>query len=674
MVTFTKPVLTLILIAAVSASAAGQTPPPVKQEIVVTAAREEQPRDQACAAVTVLNRQAIERLPAESLSEVLAFVPGVTMMFDSSASGVPMITSRGFFGGGEVEYMKLIVDGVPVGDAESGNVDWRSFRAEDIERIEVLHGPGSSLYGDTALGGVVQLFTRQQPGSGSSGELHLSGGSFDTRNADLGYLTDLGDMRLDVRADTADTGGFRAHARNSNRGLQLALLRFGEHARWRFDAAGDRKDRREPGPLTFDEISNDREQSNALFRFDREQTDRYRLAAAYDSFGATPSHVTVYGLERSSDNLRTLLLAPGFGTSALRALTTKAGGATFEVSREMAGGTIRAGADLERASISGRYSSVGHSGETLGLAASEDGSRDRLGTFVTGGWSVCERCRLTAGLRRDDLRDDFSAATPGAASRRHDASAWSPRAGLNVRLGSAAEPVSAFVQVSRAFKAPTLDQLFDPRPYPNGFGGTFTISNPDLRPQRARNIEAGVGRTALGSEWSIVAYRMTVTDEIDFDPQTFTYHNIGSSLHRGIEASMAMDTTARLSPTLTYAWTRVADTTTPDLQLKNIPEHVGQFMLHARITATTRADLTYRWTHGMTLDDAGQFVEPDISRVDLRIAHGLGKLRLQADLLNALNAHYNELGYVLLDFKGRPTPFGFPAPGRTLRLGATWVF
>src|ERR1700694_3262406 len=123
--------------------------PVVKQEIVVTAGREEQPRDQACAAVTVLNRDAIQRLPAESLSEVMAFVPGVTMMFDSGASGVPMITSRGFFGGGEVEYVKLIVDGVPVGDAESGNVDWRSFRAEDIERIEVLHGPGSSLYGDT---------------------------------------------------------------------------------------------------------------------------------------------------------------------------------------------------------------------------------------------------------------------------------------------------------------------------------------------------------------------------------------------------------------------------------------------------------------------------------------------------------------------------------------------
>src|SRR5229473_6002909 len=179
------------LLLVVALAAGGDEPPPaspkktvMKQDIVVTAAREEQPRDQACAAVTVLNRQAIERLPVESLSEVMAFVPGVTMMFDSGASGIPMVTSRGFFGGGEVEYMKLLIDGVPVGDAESGNVDWRSFRTADIERIEVLHGPGSSLYGDTALGGVVQVSTRQQPGSGSSGELYANGGSFSTREAE----------------------------------------------------------------------------------------------------------------------------------------------------------------------------------------------------------------------------------------------------------------------------------------------------------------------------------------------------------------------------------------------------------------------------------------------------------------------------------------------------------
>jgi outer membrane cobalamin receptor len=661
-----------LLLTLLASSLHADEPPVVKQEIVVTAARDEEPRDQASAAVTVLTRDDIERLPATSLAELLAFVPGVTMMFDSGTNGVPMVTSRGFFGGGEVEYVKLIVDGVPVGDAESGNVDWRGFRAADIERLEVLHGPGSALYGDSALGGVVQLFTRQEPAGGGRGELQLRAGSFDAREIDASYATDLGKLRLSIRGDSAETGGFRAHAATHDRGLQLSLVHFDTASRWRVDASGTRKDRREPGPLTRDEIGDDRTQSNALFRFDREETDRGRVSATYESFGAVPWQATLYGTRRDGDTLRTLLLAPGFGSTALRALTTRAFGTTLEASRDLAGGTIRAGADLERASLSGRYSSVDGDGEPLGITASQDGHRDRTGVFLTGGWDICARCRLTAGIRRDDIRDDFSDAI---SNRRDHASAWSPRAGFNVHLGPATgTPLSLFVQLSNAFKAPTLDQLFDPRPYPDGTGGTFTISNPDLRPQRARNVEAGFARHAANSDWSLVAYRMNVRDEIDFDPQTFSYRNIGSSLHRGVEASLALAKTSWLSPRVTYAWTRVADAETPDRQLKNIPEHVAQLLLHARVRPSTNVDLLYRWTHGTTLDDAGVFSTPDVSRVDLRIAHDIARLRLQIDVLNALDTEYNEAGYALLDFTGQPTAMEFPAAGRVVRLGATWRF
>jgi outer membrane receptor protein involved in Fe transport len=234
--------------------------------------------------------------------------------------------------------------------------------------------------------------------------------------------------------------------------------------------------------------------------------------------------------------------------------------------------------------------------------------------------------------------------------------------------------VSLFVQLSHAFKAPTLDQLFDPRPYPDGAGGTFTISNPNLRPQRARNVEAGLSRTTPWSDWSVVAYRMNVRDEIDFDPQTFSYRNIGTSLHRGVEASASIAKSARISPRVTYAWTRVADSATPDQQLKNIPEHTAQLLLHWRATASTGADLIYRWRDGLGLDDGGVFRQPSVSRVDLRLSHDVRNLRLQADVLNAFDRHYNELGFVLFDFTGQPAAFEYPAPGRALRLGATWTF
>ncbi|HEX7190175.1 MAG TPA: TonB-dependent receptor [Thermoanaerobaculia bacterium] len=661
-------------------AAAADTPeaaakvPKVKGEIVVTAAREEQPRDQAAAAVTVLARKTIERLPASSLAELLAFVPGVTMMFDSGASGIPMITSRGFFGGGEVEYVKLMIDGVPVGDAESGNVDWQRFRAADIDRIEMLHGPGSALYGDTALGGVIEVFTRAGTATDeTNADVHAGGGSFAGRDLSAHYATGLSQaLRLGAAAGAWSTGGFRDHANTDDRLLQLSLERLGDTSRAKIDAFADSEVRHQPGPLTASEIATDRTQSEVFFRFDRESTTRRRLDAAFDSYGAIPWRATLYGVTRDDDNLRTLLLAPGFGTSAFRSLATKAGGGTLETSREWSRFTLRAGSDFERALVSGRYNQVTPTGAIGASTGDENGSRTRAALFVTGGWAATDRVRFSAGIRRDEIRDDMTASTTQNLPRASTASAWSPRAGVNVHFGPEPSPLSLFAQFSHAFKAPTLDQLFDPRTYPDGRGGTFTISNADLRPQRAHNLEAGLSRATPWSDWSLVAYRLGVRDEIDFDPQTFTYRNIGSSLHRGVEASAAFAKTAWLSPQVTYSWTRVADNASPSKQLKNIPEHVAQLLLHARISASTSADAIYRWRGTLALDDDDVFREPAVSRVDFRFAHEVGSVRWQADLLNAFSAHYNELGYVLADFKGRPNAFEFPAPGRALRIGMTW--
>lgn len=639
--------------------------PAIRQEIVVTAARDEQPRDQVSAPLTVLDRDDIAQLPAASLAEVLSFIPGVTMLSDSGTGGLPMIISRGFFGGGEVEYVKLLVDGVPVGDAESGNVDWQRFRAADIERIEVLHGPGSALYGDTALGGVIQVFTSKRE---DRGEVHLGAGSFGGRELRATYRTELqGGIHLALTAGDWRTAGFREHAEADGLHGRVAVERAGERSRWSIDGEATRDTRRQPGALTRDAIAHDPEQSDPLFRFDGQTTNRTRIGAAFDSFGSTAVRATLYGIRRDDDNLRTLLLAPGYGSSAFRALETNVAGGTFELSRETPRGVVRAGADLERANVAASYAAVGENGERGERVAAEDGRRDRIGLFLTGGWTLGRRWHVSMGVRRDGIRDAMAA--------KRTSSAWSPRAGLNVHLGSGPSPVSLFVQASGAFKAPTLDQLFDPRPYPDGFGGTFTISNPGLRPQRARNYEAGLSRRSAWSDWSVAAYRMNVRDEIDFDPRTFSYRNIGTSLHRGVEASAEFAKTAPVSARVAYAWTRVADGATPGRQLKNIPEHTAQLLVHWRATAATGADFLYRWRDGLSLDDEGTFRQPALSRVDLRLTHELRSVRLHADVLNALDARYVELGYVLVDFAtGLPAPLEYPAAGRAFRLGAAWTF
>src|SRR5919206_2932818 len=106
-----------------------------REEIVVTA-RVPEPRDEASAATSVITKKQIDAMPAVALPEIVERVPGMTMFFDTDFSyGQPMPSARGFFGGGVVEYVKVLVDGVPAGDPESGLADWRHFRADAIDHV-----------------------------------------------------------------------------------------------------------------------------------------------------------------------------------------------------------------------------------------------------------------------------------------------------------------------------------------------------------------------------------------------------------------------------------------------------------------------------------------------------------------------------------------------------------
>jgi outer membrane receptor protein involved in Fe transport len=651
-----------------AATSPAATPPVVKSEIVVTPERGAAERDAVAASVTVLTREQLEALPAQSLAEVVNLVPGMTMDFDDASAGAPMIAARGFFGGGENEYVKLLVDGVPAGDVESGLIDWRHFRVADIERIEVLRGPGSSLYGDSAMGGVISVFTRgAAAGNDEHAELRLSGGTLGARDVDVFYRGDAGPLRIGIDALAASTAGYRRHSHARDRGADLTLQHLGDRSRLQLSASLASKDREEPGPLLASERAIDRESSNRAFRFDRENTRRQRVALSYDTFGSLPLRFVVHGSDRSTETPRTLLLAPNFGSTLFRGIDTKSIGGIAEVAHEWKQGTLRAGADVDRASLRGSYSALTAAGERGTDLATERVHRREAAFFTTGDWQPHERIRLSAGLRHDSIRDDYrDDARAGSGGSK---SAWSPRIGATFRVAEwGASPIVAFVQLARAFKAPTLDQLFDPRPFPAPDGSTFTVSNPSLLPQRARNAEVGVSRSAPAVAWSVTAYRMNVTDEIDFDPTFFTYRNIGSSRHSGLEASADLRSIPFVQPLFTYAWTRVVATDHPDQQLKNIPEHVAQVILRATLPCAVGASLGYRREQTRFADDEGQFPLPDVQAVNAKLDRTFGRIRVELEARNLFDAQYSYVASILNDFRGQPNVLEFPAPGRTVRV------
>jgi vitamin B12 transporter len=174
-------------------------------EVVVTAARQPMRVSQVLAEVTVLTRADIDNAAGRSLSELLSRVAGVGF----SSTGGLGANSSVFLRGLEARHTLLLIDGVRFGSATVGTPSWDNLPLESIERIEIVRGPLSGLYGSDAVAGVVQIFTRQgREGVRSHGSLAL--GSHRYGQASAGVSVGRGDFDGAVQLQHTQTRGFSA--------------------------------------------------------------------------------------------------------------------------------------------------------------------------------------------------------------------------------------------------------------------------------------------------------------------------------------------------------------------------------------------------------------------------------------------------------------------------------
>ena len=175
------------------------------QEVVVTASRTATRIDELVSEVVVIDRDEIEKSAGRTLTELLARSAGVQF----SSNGGNGKSSSIYLRGTEARHTILLIDGVRYGSATLGTPVWENIPLEAIERIEVLKGPGSSLYGNDAAGGVVQIFTRQG-GKGFKPRAKLTAGSNAYNQFSAGISGGAGALGYSVDAVTSRDKGFSA--------------------------------------------------------------------------------------------------------------------------------------------------------------------------------------------------------------------------------------------------------------------------------------------------------------------------------------------------------------------------------------------------------------------------------------------------------------------------------
>ena len=648
----------------VASSATAQTPPPpIAIDVIVTAERGDSERDHLAVATAVLDRQAIASRPVVSLADAIQHLPGFQIVA-GDASATPATIARGFFGGGEAEYVTLLVDGVPWNDTESGVAPWHLLPALSIERIEAVRGPASATYGDTAIGGVIQVFSSKPVDR--SWRASVDGGSFESASASLGVTQSIGTASVQSVAAYRRGKGFRQH-NGLSIGHVTAAVSGGVTRPWSARVLFNGAERDEPGPLEASASRLSPATSQSMFQLDHESIRRTTAAAHYGiATAAVTSRILGSLTVRNVNRIRTLLLAPGIGDRADRAIDAFTFGVSIENTVDRGAGLWRGrwrfGGDVFRDVLATSYGAPAVSENTT----HSDPRRARLAAFASHALDLGARTSIVAGIRWDRIHDR-------AAADRVSHQAWSPRAGVTVVFGHG---LTLFSQASQSFKTPTLDQLFDSRPFPDFQGGTLRISNAALLPQRAASIEGGIRQSVARHRWELLIYRMQVKDEIDFDPATFSYGNIGRSRHDGVELDVRAFRGARLSAGATYASSRVypAERAARVRQLKNIPRHLFRSDATLRLPFRTTVFAQYTRTAGAYADDDNTVPLAGRSTIDMRISKSMSRWTLRVDALNVTNHRYEEIGFLLRDFRGRPAAYFYPAAPFSFRIGADVSF
>jgi vitamin B12 transporter len=174
-------------------------------EVIVTASRTPQPRESAIADVTVIGAEDIQRIGQSTLVELLARQPGVEITSSGGAGTISSIFMRGTNSG----HVVVLIDGLRIDSATLGSTALENLPMGQIDRIEILRGPASSLYGQDAIGGVIQIFTKK-----SSGDIkfnaNLGYGSYNTKRADAGVSGNISDTRFALNVSSLDTNSFSA--------------------------------------------------------------------------------------------------------------------------------------------------------------------------------------------------------------------------------------------------------------------------------------------------------------------------------------------------------------------------------------------------------------------------------------------------------------------------------
>ena len=634
---------------------------PIQETVIVSATRTDAPTSQVGASATVFTAEDLERRQTPFIADLLMTTPGAMVI----RSGGPGTLTSLFVRGGESDYTKVLLDGVPLNEP-GGSFYLNNLTTENLDRVEIVRGAYSSLFGSDAMSSVIQLITRRPDRTSRRprASAQIDGGTYDTLHANAAVAG--ASRRLDYSLGAAR---FNSDNRTPNSRLENSTLSanvgvaVSDSATFRFIARAELEHVGTPGPTAFGRPDLDaffeRHDAVTSVSLDQQATRAFRQRASYS-------------LSMSNQTSTNLIVDPPFiatfgGLVATRASSDFRGDNRGELRRHHASyqGDWRLFNDASRGS------------QLLTMLVDWDGERATQLNKLTGAETINERDNFGVSVQHQMLwRRLF--VTLGGRLEHNESFGTSavPRAtvvyvahGSSGRVGETRFKVSG----GQGIKEPTMIESFSISPFFRG--------NLDLKPERSRSVEAGIdqrfARDRAKVEVSWFDNRFADIISLITDPATFEaqFFNIGVTRARGLElgAEAAPAPPVRARASYTFLDSAIVTTTAPT----NVLFASGRWAFRRpRHSGSVGATLQWkRATADVSGVFVGRFVDSDFGLFNPPLTENPGHQTWDTRLALKLNA--NIAGIITIDNLTNADysePFGYQPLLRVIRAGVRVVF
>ena len=488
------------------------------ESVIVTATRIATPEDQVASSVTLVTAADIEAHQDISLPDVLRDVPGLNVVQTGGEGGQTSIFTRGT----NSNHTKILVDGIDVADPSTPNdvFDFGKYNAADIARVEVLRGAGSSLYGSDAIGGVINVITKDGEGPFTA-TAQLDGGSFDTFNQDASV------------SGSSDQFHYRLTLAHQHAGdtpvTPSSLLLPGEKANGDFYDSVSGSAKLGYDVTDFFKLGFVGRTDSALEKI---TGDGFSLKTFTGFPSPTQSRIALLQYDgRATAHLVLGLLDQTLGMAYSSSVTTDA---------DPNNGNSRNSGTRLKLDWQGNVSLS--DGETLVLGA--ETARDAVSQPISDG--------ITTNAGYAELQSALGDFNNSASIRYDDNSRFGGKFTWRVAPVYKIEATGTRLKatIGTGFKAPSLEDLFGP------FG-----HNPNLKAETSTGYDIGLDQP-LGADFSggVTWFHNDIANLIDTGPPpTFAPVNIGKARTQGVEAYLAWTPTDTLKLRADYTYTEAED-------------------------------------------------------------------------------------------------------------------